>query len=142
MKTLTLNGGWVVREVGTTQDYPVTVPGSVLSALIDAKAIPDPYYRDNEYEVRELFWKDYEFERSFEVTSEQLSEQHIDLVCLGLYTLATIFINGTEVAKTENMHRTYRFCVKDYLKEGSNTIRIVFASTLQYIEDYEPAPGK
>lgn len=142
METLTLNGEWKVGEVGSGQTYPVTVPGSVLSALTDAKAIPDPYYRDNEYEIRELFWKDYEFERSFEVTSEQLSQQHVDLVCFGLDTLATIYINEQEVAKTENMHRTYRFCVKDYLKEGSNTIRIVFASTLQYIEDYQPAPGK
>ena len=66
METLILNGEWKVREVGSGLTYPVTVPGSVLSALTDAKAIPDPYYRDNEYEIRELFWKDYEFERSFE----------------------------------------------------------------------------
>lgn len=142
METITLNGKWNVREKESEQAYPVTVPGSVLSALLDAKAIPDPYYRDNEYEIRELFWKDYEFERNFEVTEKQLENQHVDLVCFGLDTLATIYINGEKIAETENMHRTYRFCVKDYLTVGSNTIRIVFASTLQYIEDYQPAPGK
>ena len=142
MNILTLNGAWKVRESGSQTEYPVTVPGSVLSALMDAKAISDPYYRDNEYEIRELFWKDYEFERTFEVSPEQLEEQRVELVCFGLDTLATVYINEIPVAKTENMHRTYRFSVKEYLKEGVNMIRIVFASTLQYIEDYQPEPGK
>lgn len=142
MKELNLNGTWTMREVGTVQDYPVTVPGSVLSALTEAGAIPDPYYRDNEYEIRELFWKDYEFERQFEVTADMLNKQHIDLLCLGLDTLAAIYINEAEAARTENMHRTYRIPVKEYLREGINTIRIVFASTLRYMAEYEPAPGK
>lgn len=142
MNILTLNGEWKMRESGTQTEYPVTVPGSVLSALTQSQAIPDPYYRDNEYEIRELFWKDYEFERTFEISKEQLSEQYLELVCFGLDTLAAIYLNEKEVAKTTNMHRTYRFSVKEYLTEGTNTIRIVFASTLRYMQDYQPQPGK
>lgn len=138
----TLNGVWRMRCAGEEQEYPVKVPGSVLSALLDAGAIEDPYDRDNEYRIRELFWKDYEFFRSFTVTGEQLSQERMELVCMGLDTLAEIFLNGERLASTSDMHRTYRFQVKDCLHEGENEIRILFRSPLRYINDYQPAEGK
>lgn len=142
MDTIILNGQWNMKEAGTDKEYPVTVPGSVLSALLDAGAIEDPYYRENEYEARELFWKDYEFARTFTVSAEQLSMARMDLVCYGLDTLAVLTINGKELARTNNMHRTYRFAVKEYLREGENEIRILFQSTLKYMKEYQPAEGK
>ena len=138
----TLNGTWRMRRVGQTQEYPAVVPGSVLSALIDAGAVDDPYFRDNEYHIRELFWHDYEFFRSFTVSAAQLSHEKIELVCHGLDTLAEIFLNGTSIAKTSDMHRTYRFPVGPLLREGENEIRIVFSSTLRYIENYRTDKGK
>lgn len=131
-----------MHQTGSGQEYPVTVPGSVLSALIDAEAIEDPFDRDNEYRIRELFWNDYEFVRSFSVTAEQLAYEKAELVCHGLDTLAEIFINGTSIAQTSDMHRTYRFLVGGLLHEGENEIRIVFSSTLRYIENYRPAKDK
>lgn len=138
----TLNGTWRMRRVGQTQEYRAVVPGSVLSALIDAGAVDDPYFRDNEYHIRELFWHDYEFFRSFTVSAAQLSHEKIELVCHGLDTLAEIFLNGTSIAKTSDMHRTYRFPVGPLLREGENEIRIVFSSTLRYIENYRTDKGK
>ena len=142
MMTETLNGTWRMRQVGDTQEYPAVVPGSVLSTLMDAGAIENPYDRDNEYRIRELFWNEYEFERSFTVSAEQLSCEKIELVCHGLDTLAELFVNGVSIASTSNMHRTYRFPVGELLHEGENEIRIVFFSTLRYIEQYRPAKGK
>ena len=41
----TLEGVWTLYEYNSSdRRYPVTVPGSVLSALLDAGVIPDPYY--------------------------------------------------------------------------------------------------
>lgn len=138
----TLNGTWRMRRAGDDQEYPAAVPGSVLSTLLDAGVIEDPYDRDNEYRMRELFWDDYEFVRNFNVRAEQLSYEKIELVCHGLDTLAELFINGTSIASTSDMHRTYRFEVGGLLHEGENEIRVVFSSTLRYIENYRPKKGK
>ena len=122
--------------------YPVQIPGSVLSCLIKEKAIDDPYFRQNEYVIRELFWQDYWFERDFEVEEALLKEDQIELVCYGLDTLAEIYMNGHFVKKTANMHRTWRIFVKDYLQAGVNHIQIRFLSTLRYIEDYHSDENK
>ena len=37
----------------------------------------------------------------------------------------------------DNMHRTWRIPIKEYLHEGSNSIRFYFKSTLRYIEERE-----
>ena len=102
-----------MEQFQLADSYLVEVPGSVLSALCDTGAIgeqyQDPYYRDNEYALRELFWQDYWFERDFEVGQKLLEAQEIELVCFGLDTLTEIYMNGELLAKTDNMHRTWRF---------------------------------
>ena len=97
----------------------------------------DPYYRENEYITREMFWSDFVFSRTFSVDADLLNEETVELVCEGLDTLTEIKINGKSVAKTSDMHRTYRFPVKKYLKQGENTIEICFFSVLKYIKNYE-----
>ncbi len=131
-----LNGSWQVKECGQAQSVEAHVPGSVLSAFLEKGMIKDPYDRMNEYETREMFWKDYQFEREFEVKKEVLMQEHLELVCEGLDTLAEISINGKLLAKTNNMHRTWHFPVKEYLQEGKNQICIVFRSVLRYIQQY------
>lgn len=136
MKRLDLNGKWMLKEKESRDWVSVTVPGSVLSGFLDAGRIPDPFYRDNEYDTRELFWKDYEFERTFDITEELLLKERLDLVCEGLDTLADLYLNGKLAASADNMHRAWRFPVKEFLKAGENHIRIVFRSVLRYIEDH------
>lgn len=131
-----------MRECNTDVCYEAEIPGSVLSCLLKAGAIEDPYYRDREYETCELFWKDYEFFRTVTVEKEMLKQERLELVCYGLDTLATIYLNGRLLAKTNNMHRTYRIPVTGLLKEGDNELRILFRSTLQYIEDYKYEENK
>lgn len=137
MEQILLNGEWILKESGTEDSYSVKVPGTVLSCLVDHKVIEDPFYRENEYKTRELFWKDYEFLREFEVPEEMLKEEWVNLVCEGLDTLADIYVNGRLIASANNMHRTWRIPVKDALQIGTNQIRIVFRSVLKYIENYE-----
>ena len=136
MKAVTLNGSWKFGECGSVERFPVTVPGTVLSGLLDNGKIEDPFYRDNEYQTRELFWKDYEFIREFEVEEKLLSEEKILLVCEGLDTLADVYINDTKVLAADNMHRTWKVPVKSVLMCGTNRIRIEFGSVLKFIENY------
>ena len=61
-----LCGTWTLREsASSSRQYPVDVPGSVLSALLDAGAVPDPCKGRNEYDVLPVLNRDYCFERSF-----------------------------------------------------------------------------
>lgn len=153
MNIQSLNGVWqmspriyedssYMKDFRLKDSYSVQIPGSVLSCLIEEKAIADPYFRQNEYDIRELFWQDYWFEREFEVEERILDEEQVELVCYGLDTLTEIYINGRFVKKTANMHRTWRIPVKKYLHSGENTIQIRFLSTLRYIENYQADENK
>lgn len=137
MQTCTLNGTWQLSAGHRSlKSVDMQIPGTVLSGLLAAGKIKDPFYRTNEDATRALFWKDYVFTRTFDVDEELLAQQHIVLVCEGLDTLAEISINGTFLAKTDNMHRTWKFQAKKLLHPGKNEIQIVFRSVLRFIEDY------
>lgn len=137
MQTYTLNGTWQLSAGHRSlESVDMQIPGTVLSGLLAAGKIKDPFYRTNEDATRALFWKDYVFTRTFDVDEELLAQQNIVLVCEGLDTLAEISINGTFLAKTDNMHRTWKFQAKKLLHPGKNEIQIVFRSVLRFIEDY------
>lgn len=137
MQTCTLNGTWQLSAGHRSlESVDMQIPGTVLSGLLAAGKIKDPFYRTNEDATRALFWKDYVFTRTFDVDEKLLAQQHIVLVCEGLDTLAEISINGTFLAKTDNMHRTWKFQAKKLLHPGKNEIQIVFRSVLRFIEDY------
>ena len=137
MQTCTLNGTWQLSAGHRSlESVDMQIPGTVLSGILAAGKIKDPFYRTNEDATRALFWKDYVFTRTFDVDEELLAQQHIVLVCEGLDTLAEISINGTFLAKTDNMHRTWKFQAKKLLHPGKNEIQIVFRSVLRFIEDY------
>ena len=137
MQTCTLNGTWQLSAGHRSlESVDMQIPGTVLSGLLAAGKIKDPFYRTNEDATRALFWKDYVFTRTFDVDEELFAQQHIVLVCEGLDTLAEISINGTLLAKTDNMHRTWKFQAKELLHTGKNEIQIVFRSVLRFIEDY------
>ncbi len=59
-----------------------------------------------------------------------LDDDHADLVCEGLDTVATVTLNGQLVARTANQHRGYRFAIQPLLREGDNELVIEFAPAL------------
>ena len=134
---------WTLQAVGdlgnvpeslTGQSVPATVPGCVHTDLLAAGLIPDPYLDENENELGWIGRTDWRFETQFEVTAEQLDHERLELVCLGLDTVARIEVNGQRVAETRNMHRAYRFDVKPLLKTGENTLSVTFAAPVTYAE--------
>ncbi len=149
-----LTGEWEFRNFNTFENceetvlskipnwMKATVPGTVHSDLIAMDIIPDPFFRDNELKVQWVGEADWEYRRTFHVDDKFLSQKNIQLVCEGLDTLATIFINGNEIASVRNMFITHRFDVNDYLCEGENEILILFDSPLQYSRKMEETHGK
>ena len=118
--------------------HPATVPGCVHRDLLQAGLIPDPFWGTNELQLQWIEEKQWEYSASFDLPSVVLAETEVDLVCDGLDTCATVYLNGHEVARTDNMFVAWRWPVKPKLVNGANEIRIVFASALEYIRTHRP----
>ena len=131
---LSLSGLWDMKQVSTGTAGKATVPGSIMNDLINNGLAKDPFYRDNEYEAYNLFRDNYEYERTFIIDDSILKMKSVNLICDGLDTLAEIELNGCPVAVTDNMHRRYKFDVRNLLLSGENKIRILIKSPVQFIE--------
>ena len=134
---LNLSGEWTLRQAGKNESIKATVPGSVHTDLLAAGKIPDPYYRDNEDRLQWIGEEDWVYRRTFEIQNDFLQHEQVLLRCEGLDTLAGIKINSREIARTDNMFRTYEFEVKPFLKPGKNTIEVRFDSTIPYIQKHQ-----
>ncbi len=134
MEVYSLNGKWKMKDTRKEHWSNAQVPGSVFTDLLREGLMEDPFYRDNEDKALALSYNDYEYSREFHISDEMLKYDRIFLCCEGLDTLAEIKVNGKLVARTDNMHRSYKFNVKAALKEGRNNIHIIFYSPTRYIE--------
>ncbi len=128
-----LHHGWEVSARNTpvpVSRVPATVPGCVHTDLLAAGLIPDPFLDDNEGGLSWIGRTRWTYETSFLWNGPE--DDRIDLVCAGLDTVATISLNGTEVGRTANMHRGYRFDLRSALTPGRNDLRVVFDSPYEY----------
>ena len=140
-----VHDGWTVTAAGGEIPdrmagiaVPATVPGCVHLDLMAAGLIPDPHLDENEIDVAWVGRVDWRYQSTFAWDG---SGSEVDLVALGLDTVATVEINGTVIARTANMHRSYRFAIRDLLVIGSNTLTITFAAGLTAAEQASAALG-
>jgi len=145
MKILNLKeGDWQLSAVGESKWMPVSLPGEVHVALMQAGKIPDPFAADNERQVQWVAQNDWEFRGMIQVPKDLLQEEQIWLSFDGLDTLASVSLNGALLGETDNAFRAYSWEVQDLLKTGENTIRIVFNSPVKYVserQETEPLPS-
>lgn len=125
-----LNKGWEFRHAVDTDCYPATVPGCVHLDQLANKIIPDPFFRENEKDLQWIEEQDWVYKTQFEITDNQLLSSDIELVFEGLDTYATLILNQVILAETNNMFRTWKFSVKNFLKPGTNTLEITFVSAV------------
>ena len=128
-----LCGEWEMIR-GDGKRFSSAVPGTVLQTLLEHGEIADPFDGTQESEACERTRETWTFSRCFEVTGEMLRPSHADLVFEGLDTRTEIRLNGETVARTDNMHRTWRIPVREFLREGSNRLEVVFFSALEDAE--------
>ncbi len=115
---------------------PAVVPGCVHTDLLREKKIPDPFWGLNEAELQWIEERDWEYKTVFSASSELLAEEVVELVADGLDTVATVILNGREIARTENMFIGYRWNVKSLLRAGKNELSIRFGSAMAYIRSH------
>ena len=139
MNYISLCGEWKLSRNDSNEIIAATVPGCNFTDLLAAGKIPDPFLSCYEKSVQWVGEKIWTFERTFEADAETLSCEKIELVFEMLDTLSEIYLNGETLGKTQNAYRTYVFDVKGLLKEGENTVRVVFFSPLDYIRQWNKA---
>ena len=126
-----LESGWEFHEYNGSKPElaewrSATVPGLIHTDLLAHKLIPDPFYRDNESKVQWVSEAEWEYHRTITADQSLLKHKHIDLVFEGLNTLADVSVNGKQILHADNMFREWRVDIKSYLKQGTNTLSIVF----------------
>ncbi len=137
-----LNGAWTLSQASQTGLVAAQVPGCVHLDLLAAEMIDEPFFRDNEARQFWIAETDWIYRHTFTPSPELLAQDRILLRCHGLDTLATIQINGVEIARTDNMYRVYTFDVKPHLHAGENTITILFAAPMPYLRQQEAEKGR
>lgn len=131
---LNLNGIWQLSSPGTEEVYEASVPGSVLACMLKEQKTEDPYWGTNEYQVREIFRRDFQYSRDFSLTPKLLEARELTLVFEGIDTIGEVYLNGQLLGKVKDMHRTWRFDVKPFLKE-ENRLTVYLHSPIAYIEE-------
>ncbi len=124
---------WEFYEPRSQQWLTAEVPGCVHLDLRRHGLIPDPFYGSNELDLQWIEREDWTYRTAFDLDDAFLAQETVELVADGLDTLATLTLNGQEVARTENMFVGYRFSVKDKLRPGRNELVVAFANPMDYI---------
>jgi beta-mannosidase len=146
MKKIDLHTGWSMCAVGGVIPAevgdiprPASVPGTVHTDLLAAGLIPDPYTGTHETDLVWLHRSSWRYETL--VQSEPAApEERVDLVFDGLDTVATIELDGREVGRTANMHRGYRFDVREQLRRPA-ALSVRFDSALEFAEAVQDRIG-
>ena len=118
----------------TDPNYMISakVPGSIYIDLLNANKIKDPFYGNNPNTEIWVANKSWTYTKQFNVSSQILNKNVVQLISQGLDTKADIYLNDKIIFKNDNMfHRNY-IEIKSMLKEGLNNITIIFYSKVKW----------
>jgi beta-mannosidase len=114
---------------------PARVPGNVELDLERAGIIPDPFFGANMRLLRAYEAHEWWFLRELDLPAGAADRQ---LVFEGLDTFATVWLNGVEVGRSDNMLIEHRFDVSEALRPGAtNRIAVRIRPALSEARRYE-----
>lgn len=122
---LDLGGAFTLTADTRGIETTMNLPGDVHHALLAADLIPDPYFGENEKQVmwvNETVWS---VERQFTATDADI-DGYLTLTLAEVDCIATIFLNGEEIARTDNSFVRNDIDVTGKVHVGENTLRIDF----------------
>ena len=122
------------------KQFPAEVPGTIHTDLLRNKLIEDPFYSDNESRMNWISECDWIYQTKFNFNVE--TNNNINLVFEGLDTICEIYLNGTKLGGSDNMFITYRYNVRDILKESNNILKLIIKSPVRYASQQEIKYGK
>ena len=122
---------WKVQKFSDNVWSKAHVPGTIHTDLFLNKQIQDPFDDNNEKQlqwIEEQYWV---YQTKFSVSKKELTAQNKELVFYGLDTDASVYLNDSLVLEANNMFRTWRIPIQKLLREGNNTLRVEFESSVQ-----------
>ena len=121
------------RGYQNVSGVPGQVPGNSFTDLMAAGLLDDPYYRYNDMNYRWVSFDNWTYSTSFELTPSMMNQARIVLWFEGLDTVSTVYVNGQQVGRSENMFRRYLFDIKSCLGSSSTAnLRVEFESAFFY----------
>lgn len=113
--------------------FPASVPSTILAALVENGAYPDPYFGMNLKSIPDLTGSSWWYRTEF-VLPQEYKNRNIWLHFNGINYKANIWLNGQKIADNVNvqgMFRLYEFNITDYITFAENNCLAVevFAPT-------------
>jgi beta-mannosidase len=105
---------------------PISLPGDVHTALLEADRIPDPYWGENEKVVMWVNETPWAVDGSFTASAADI-DGYLTLTLAEVDCIATILLNGEVIARTDNSFVRNDIDVTGKVREGDNHLRIEFA---------------
>ena len=146
MKRIRLNGAWTLRHAlegaaDESQPIPATVPGNVEIDLMAAGELPDLFVGDNIFRARPLEFHRWTYETTFVAPAEGRGCR-AELVFHGVDCIATYWLNGQEIGRSENMFIEHVFDVSRVLRFGrANTLVVQIASAINHARRFRHDPS-
>jgi len=140
---LNLDGRWKLRDFTPGQGlaagahlpdhddtswHPASVPGDAHTALVEIGRLAPPFYNMNVETCQWVEGQEWWYRTAFEAPSDKDdAEARYLLTFDGLDTLATVYLNGTEIGRHRNMFIAAPFDVTEHLRVGErNTLAVRF----------------
>lgn len=115
------------------QRITATVPGDAYLDLLNAGLIEDPFYGRNYFDLRKFEFYQWWYEKEFDLPEEFL-DKRFKLIFHGIDTIATIWLNGNLLGKTQDMFVEHEFDVTGLLK-GKNTLIVKIDSPILWAKE-------
>ncbi|MGN7297104.1 beta-mannosidase [Ferdinandcohnia sp. SAFN-114] len=114
------------------------VPGDVHSTLIQKGLIDNPFFGHNDLKSKWVSEKIWWYRTEFHYDKKNLqSDERLELIFEGLDTYATVYLNGCEIASTENMYIPHVFDVTREVLDGKNIIAVKFDVVADVLKEKE-----
>ncbi|NLR91718.1 glycoside hydrolase family 2 protein [Flammeovirga agarivorans] len=100
--------------------YNATVPGTVLTTLVNEKVYPDPYFGVNNTLIPDdLSRKNWWYRTEFKVPADK-TEDKTYIVLNGINYSANVWLNGHKIGQLKGAFVRGKFEVSDFIKKGDN----------------------
>ncbi|HYG49375.1 MAG TPA: hypothetical protein VD905_00655 [Flavobacteriales bacterium] len=125
-----VSSNWKLRKVGDSKWIDsVFFPATIHEILFQKKLIPDPYYGNNEKDLKWIEESDWEAEAQMDTFAASLPNH--ELVFEGLSPYAKVYFNGTFLFESQNEFVEYKKDITALYNNKGNTVRIVFESPVR-----------
>ena len=121
-----LDRGWTLTSDTLAPMRHFTVPSVVQQTLTDADLIPNPYSGTVENDLLWISDHPWTYSTKFNVKSNMLGQDVVELVFEGIDTYASVTLNGGKLFDADNQFRIWKADVKQLLKAKDNVLEVHF----------------